>query len=77
VIEFEGKAAKFKEIEKEHSKIGNMQNLQNRIVELEQQLNFQTEKSKELEIKNTDLSESIMDCPFHCLSRKCSNFLLR
>ena len=59
VIEFEDKAAKFKEIEKEHSKIGNMQNLQNRIVELEQQLNFQTEKSKELEIKNTDLSESI------------------
>ena len=59
VIEFEDKAAKFKEIEKEHSKIGNMQNLQNRIVELEQQLNFQTEKSKELEIKNTDLRESI------------------
>ena len=59
VIEFEGKAAKFKEIEKEHSKIGNMQNLQNRIVELEQQLNFQTERSKELEIKNTDLSEFI------------------
>ena len=50
MIEFEGKAAKFKEIEKEHSKIGNMQNLQNRIVELEQQLNYQTERSKELEI---------------------------
>ena len=59
VIEFEGKAAKFKEIEKEHSKIGNMQNLQNRIVELEQQLNYQTERSKELEIKNTDLSKFI------------------
>ena len=59
VIEFEGKAAKFKEIEKEHSKIGNMQNLQNRIVDLEEQLNYQTERSKELEIKNTDLSKFI------------------
>ena len=59
VIEFEGKAAKFKEIEKEHSKIGNMQNLQNRIKELEQELSYQTERSKELEIKNSDLSKFI------------------
>ena len=48
VIEFEGKAAKFKEIEKEHSKIGNMQNLQNRIKELEQELGYQTERSHNL-----------------------------
>ena len=57
VIEFEGKAAKFKEIEKEHSKIGNTQNLQNRIKELEQELSYQTERSNELEIKNSDLSK--------------------
>ena len=72
VVEFEGKAAKFKEIEKEHSKIGNMQNLQNRIVDLEQQLNYQTERSKELEIKNTDLSKFI---PF--LFLKCFLFLVK
>ena len=40
-----------------NSKIGNMQNLQNRIKELEQELSYQTERSKELEIKNTDLSK--------------------
>ena len=36
-----------------------MQNLQNRIKELEQELSYQTERSNELEIKNSDLSKFI------------------
>ena len=59
VIEFEAKAAKFKEMEMEHERIAevDIQTLQNKIVELEKELNFQTERSKELENKNVGLSK--------------------